>query len=91
MDVGAHDRRRHPAEDGDERDADYHDRDEDLDQRVAAFPPAETSDGKRHCPMFTWRKMPYMADTSAIATKPTMTPMKTMMAGSKRLVKRLIL
>ncbi len=38
--------------------------------------------------MFTWLKMPYMADTSAIATNPTMRPMITMTAGSKRAVRR---
>ena len=44
-----------------------------------------------HEPTLTWWKMPYMAETRAMATKPTMRPTAMMTAGSIRAVKRLIL
>ena len=39
----------------------------------------------------TWPKMPYIADTSAIATKPTMLPMAMITIGSMSEVTFLIL
>lgn len=40
---------------------------------------------------FTWRKTPYIADTKAMATNPTIRPMTTMTIGSKSEVSFLIL
>ena len=36
----------------------------------------------------TWLKIPYIAETSAMATKPTITPMITITTGSKSVVIR---
>ena len=51
-----------------------------LGQREARFRIAATSGGcvTGRC---TWLKMPYIAETSAMATKPTIRPMMTMMAA----------
>src|SRR4029079_11080852 len=77
--VGRRDRDRDTAQDGDE--GDPHDRDghHQLHHRLTAL--ASCATRPDHL-MFTWLKMPYIADTSAIATKPTMRPMITMTAGS---------
>ena len=79
-----------PAQDRHRGDAEDRDRDEELDQGLAAVVAPRCSDG-RTCHTSTWLKMPYIAETRATATKPTIRPMTMMTAGSKSAVSFLIL
>src|SRR4051812_31216613 len=78
---------REPSHEPNRGDAEDDDRDEDLDQRFTRVVAA--GDSTDHG--WTWWKMPYIADTRAMATKPTTIPTNRMTVGSNRLVKRLIL
>ena len=63
-------------------------RDQQLDQGLAAVVASDAG----ACQTFTWLKMPYIAETSATATKPDdAAPMTMMTAGSNSAVSFLIL
>ena len=65
------------------------DRDDEFEQSVSPLAPESTYGGVHQT--LTCLKMPYIADTRAMATKPTRRPMTMMTAGSNSAVSFLIL
>ena len=92
MDVGGRHAQLQPGQDRDRGDAEDDDRHQRLDQRrsvVGAGGRAQAGEAVHQTS--TWLKMPYIAETSAMATKPTIPPITMMTSGSKIEVSFLIL
>ena len=92
MDVGGHHAELQPGQDRDRGDAEDHERHQRLDQRrpvVGAAGRAQVGESVHQTS--TWLKMPYIAETRAMATNPTITPITMMTSGSKIAVSFLIL
>ena len=79
--VAGHDRRPEAPDERDDRGPEDEHRDDSLDEGEAGFVGVVVSPSTRRHFTLTWLKMPYIAETSAMATKPTMRPMTTMIGG----------